>query len=322
MRLLLTGSNGFVGKSLLQAMSALSYEIVCPARNPLDLSGFNNDLIQPCLIGNINRNTDWSQALLNVDTVVHCAGRAHVMEENLKDSLPLYREVNVDGTLRLAQQAVNFGVKRFVFLSSIKVNGEQTSPGIPFTETSTPAPQDNYGRSKLEGELALFEIASNSNMEVVVIRPPLIYGSGIKGNFLNLIKLVQRNIPLPLGSVNNKRSFVALQNLVSLVLLCADRTRSPLAANQVFLVSDNHDISTTTLLRLIADVGGYKIRLVPFPSELLYLFATLIGQSSVAQKVLGDLQVDISKTRNLLGWSPVVNMEQQLLTMFDDFINL
>jgi nucleoside-diphosphate-sugar epimerase/lipopolysaccharide/colanic/teichoic acid biosynthesis glycosyltransferase len=320
---LLTGATGFVGQAVAQALLQAGHPVVAavrqlPAEVPQAGAGIDATGVAPIwqVVGPINAQTDWQAALQGVQTVVHCAARAHVMREHAADALAAYRELNVQGTLRLAQQAAVAGVQRFVFLSSIKVNGEGTVPSQAFTEADAPAAQDAYGQSKAEAEQALLALAAQTGMEVVIIRPPLVYGPGVKGNFAGMIKAVQRGLSLPLGAVHNQRSLVALDNLVSLVLLCADRERSPQAANQVFVVADGQDVSTTTLLRKVAQAVCCPSRLLPVPAWLLRAGATLLGKRAVADRLLGNLQVDATKARTLLGWRPVVTMEQQLAAMF------
>lgn len=301
MTVLVTGSNGFVGAAVALALHEAAVEVrPCSRRD----------------VGQINGQTDWSSVLNAVSSVVHCAARAHVMREHAADALAAYREVNVAGTMRLAQQAAAAGVQRLVFLSSIKVNGEATTAFQPFTERDVPAPEDAYGQSKLEAEQALLALAAQTGMEVVIIRPPLVYGPGVKGNFAGMARAVQRGLPLPLGAVHNQRSLVALDNLVSLVLLCADRDRSPQAANQVFVVADGEDVSTSTLLRKVARAAGRPSRLLPVPVSWLRAGASLLGKRAVADRLLGNLQVDATKARTLLGWRPVVTMDEQLAKMF------
>jgi nucleoside-diphosphate-sugar epimerase len=236
------------------------------------------------------------------------------MRDETENPLAEYRRVNVDGTLNLARQAAESGVSRFVFVSSIKANGEQTGKGMRFTADQQPAPDDAYRISKLEAEQALQGVAEETGMEVVVIRPPLVYGPGVKGNFATMIKLVAKGLPLPLGAVHNKRSLVALDNLVDLIITCIDH---PGAANQVFLAGDGTDLSTTELLRGIGNAMGKPARLIPVPPGLLMFGAGLLGKKDVAQRVLGSLQVDISKARNLLGWEPPLSVEEGLRRCFD-----
>jgi nucleoside-diphosphate-sugar epimerase len=247
------------------------------------------------------RDANWSAALDGIDVVVHLAARVHVMRETVSDPLSVFRETNVAGTLNLASQAAAAGVHRFVFISSIKVNGEHPKGDKPFTETDTPNPQDAYGISKLEAEQGLLKIAQETGMEVVIIRPPLVYGAGVKANFLSMMRAIRKGIPLPLGAIHNKRSFVYTGNLVSLILKCIDH---PAAANQVFLVSDGHDLSTTELLKECAVALDVKSRLLPVPQKLIEIGAAMLGKANVAQRLCGNLQVDITKARTLLGWEP------------------
>jgi nucleoside-diphosphate-sugar epimerase/lipopolysaccharide/colanic/teichoic acid biosynthesis glycosyltransferase len=318
---LLTGATGFVGQAVYQALAQAGHTVVAAVRRlPADgvqASGASDATCEAPfwqLVGLINAHTEWQAALQDVQTVVHCAARAHVMREQAVDALAAYREVNVQGTLRLAQQAAAAGVRRFVFLSSIGVNGNHSA--APFTEADAPQPHDAYAVSKYEAENALLELAAQTGMEVVIIRPPLVYGPNAPGNFGSLVRWVQRGLPLPLGAVHNQRSLVALDNLVSLILLCADRERSPQAANQVFVVADEQDVSTTTLLRKVAQAAGCPSRLLSVPAWLLRAGARLLGKRAVADRLLGNLQVDATKACTLLGWRPVVTMEQQLAAIF------
>jgi nucleoside-diphosphate-sugar epimerase len=265
------------------------------------------------LVDSLEANTDWTAALKNQQVVIHAAARAHIMKDELPDPLAEYREINVEGTLNLARQSIEAGVKRFVYMSSIKVNGEQTLLDLPFTAEDVPAPEDSYGISKREAEQGLRELASETGMEVVIIRPPLVYGPGVKGNFASMIKLVAKGLPLPLGAVHNKRSLVALDNLVDLIITCIDH---PGAANETFLVSDGEDLSTTQLLRGVAEAMGKQSRLIPIPAGLLQFGATLLGKKAMAQRLLGSLQVDISHTRKCLNWTPPLTVKQGLQRCF------
>jgi len=251
----------------------------------------------------------WRAALAGVRVVVHLAARVHIMDESVKDPLSEFRRVNVDGTLNLARQAAAAGVKRFVFLSSVKVNGEATQPGYPFTEQDPPAPQDPYGISKHEAEEGLRKLAADTDMAVTIIRPPLVYGLGVKANFQSMLRWVNMGIPFPLGALNNRRSLVGLANLVDFILTCIDH---PAAANQVFLVADGEDLSTTELLRRVGMALGKPARLIPVPTGILQLGAALLGKRAMVQRLCGSLQVDISKARELLGWSPPVSVDEGL----------
>jgi len=312
---LLTGSTGFIGKHIAKELTAHGVRVVMAVRAAPQNSASAHPGWSWHELGDINSKTDWQPALQGVQSVVHCAARAHVMREHAADALTAYREVNVAGTLRLARQAAAVGVQRFVFLSSIGVNGNRST--VPFTETSEPNPHDAYAVSKFEAEQALLELAAQTCMEVVIIRPPLVYGPGAPGNFGSLVRVAQRGLPLPLGAVHNQRSLVALDNLVSLVLLCADRARSPQAANQVFVVADGEDVSTSNLLRMVARAAGRPSRLLPVPGSWLLAGASLLGKRVVADRLLSNLQVDATKARTLLGWRPVVTMDAQLAKMFE-----
>jgi len=309
MNVLLTGANGFLGSRLAVTLNTKPYvRLTAAVRRSVQLSAMNIVEVQ-----SLDANTDWSDAVTEQQVVIHTAARAHIMKDEATDPLVEYRRVNVDGTLNLARQTAAAGVDRFIFISSIKVNGEQTPLGQPFTADDTAAPEDAYGISKWEAEQGLKKIAAETGMEVVIIRPPLVYGPNVKGNFASMINLVERGFPLPLGAIHNQRSLVALDNLVDLTITCIDH---PAAANQVFLAGDGQDLSTTELLRGVAKAAGKRSRLIPFPSSLLMLAATLLGKKLVAQRLLGSLQVDISKARDLLGWKPPLSTEEGLRRCF------
>ena len=269
----------------------------------------NLNCAETIVIGNIESGTDWSRALGGVDCVIHCAARAHVMRESSSCVLPLYREVNVHGTRRLAEQAAAYGVRRFIFVSSVKVNGERTAPGAPFLISDPAAPEDAYGQSKWEAEQVLREVADRTELEIVIVRPPLVYGLGAKGNFQRLIQLVSRGVPLPLGAVDNRRSFVGLDNLADFLICCIDHHA---AAGQTFFVSDDQDLSTPEFLQRIGQVMDRRARLVPIPLATLRLAGRLIGKSSEVERLLGSLQIDISHARKLLAWAPLVGVDEGL----------
>lgn len=305
MKLLITGANGFVGGSLCAELSRQGHVVLGAVRSASEgIDGFEYSIS-----GSIDGATDWSAALRNMDVVIHLAARVHVMNDAAADPLAEFRKVNVDGTLNLALQAAKAGIKRFVFVSSVKVNGEYTEIGKPFTEEDAANPQDAYGISKFEAEQGLLLIAQQTGMKVVIIRPSLVYGPGVKANFASMMRAIQRGIPLPLGAIHNKRSFVYVENLVSLILRCIDH---PAAANQVFLVSDGHDLSTTELLQACAKALGVKARLLPVPQKLIEVGAAMLGKRDVAQRLCGNLQVDITKARTLLGWVPPVSVADGL----------
>lgn len=313
--ILVTGATGFVGNAVLQRLleEDQSRRVAVAVRR----DGQKWPLrVLHRVTGDLESVSDWSVALDGVSAVIHCAARVHVMADTAANPLDEFRRVNVHGTLNLARQAVAAGVLRFVFVSSIGVNGAETFQN-PFTDQDQAAPHSPYALSKYEAELGLQALAAETGMEVVIIRPPLVYGPGAPGNFASLLRWVHRGLPLPLGSVHNQRSFVALENLVSLVLLCADRERSRLAANQVFVVADGEDVSTSTLLRKVARAAGRPSRLLPVPASWLRAWARLFGKREVADRLLGNLQVDATKARTLLGWRPVVTMDEQLAKMFE-----
>lgn len=311
MNVLVTGSNGFVGRHLVRDLCKREqYNVRGAVRQPTDINGCEVDTT---VVGSINAETEWTSALYKVDVVVHTAARAHIMIDDADDPLTNFRTVNVTGTLNLARQAAALGIQRFVFISSIKVNGEQTEPGICFTANDVPAPEDPYGISKLEAEQGLLKIAAETGMEVVIIRPPLVYGPGVKGNFASLIRLVEKGIPLPLGAIHNQRSLVALDNLIDLIVTCMDH---PAAANEVFLASDGQDLSTAELLSSVAKAMGKSSRLFPVPPSMLMLGATLLGKKPVAQRLLSSLQVDISKAQDVLEWGPPLSVEEGLKRCF------
>jgi UDP-glucose 4-epimerase len=266
--------------------------------------------------GDLEHSADWTVALKGATFVVHCSARVHVMSDTAADPLAEFRQVNVQGTLNLARQAALAGVRRFVFISSIKVNGELTQLGSPFHADDVAAPQDAYGVSKMEAEQGLRALAVETGMEVVIIRPPLVYGPGVKANFAAMMRWLYRGIPLPLGAIYNKRSLVALDNLVDLILTCLTH---PAAANQTFLVSDGEDVSTTELLSRMGQALGKPARLVPVPVGSIKFAANILGKGYVAQRLCGSLQVNIEKTRRLLGWNPPLTLDQGLKKAAEGF---
>lgn len=265
--------------------------------------------VQACSAPALGPDGDWSDAVQGMDAVIHCAARVHVMEEKAADPLAEFRRANVEGTLRLARQAVAAGVRRFVFVSSIKASGEQTRPGEAFNADDAPQVSDPYGISKREAEDGLLALASETGLEVVIVRPPLVYGPGVKANFQRLLMWLERGVPMPFGAIRNSRSLVALDNLVDLLVLCLSH---PAAAGQRFLVSDGEDLSTTELLRRLARALGKPALLLPVPMCWLKGAAWLIGRSDISQRLCGSLQVDISKTRERLGWKPPVSVDQAM----------
>jgi UDP-glucose 4-epimerase len=312
-RILITGSSGFVGKQFLDNELILDrYNIRTVSR---EYSTFNPDSV---LIENIDNNTNWMVALLNVETVIHCAARVHIMDGNLTNPLNEFREVNTYGTLNFAQQAADAGVKRFIFISSIKVNGESSELGFPFKPDDDFIPTDHYGLSKYEAEVGLRKIAIETGMEVVIIRPPLVYGPGVKANFASMMKWINKGFPLPLGGIKeNKRSIVSVDNLVDLIVTCIDH---PNAANQTFLVSDDDDVSTTQLLANMATALDAPNRLLPIPSSWFTLAAKSIGKPDISQRLCGSLQVDISKTKEMLNWQPPYSSAESMAKTANAFL--
>jgi nucleoside-diphosphate-sugar epimerase len=268
-------------------------------------------------VGEIDGDTRWEEALAGNEIVIHTAARAHVMKDSVTDPLAEYRRVNVAGSVNLARQALAAGVTRFIFISSIKVNGDGTLPGRPYTADDPPQPMDPYGVSKAETEQELRDLTENSGMELVIIRPPLVYGPGVKANFLSMMCWLWRGVPMPFSMTRNKRSFVALDNLVDLIVTCME---SPAAANQTFLVSDGDDLSTSELLQAMGHALGKPVRLFPVPIWLLTTLARAIGKPAIAQRLFESLQVDITKTCTTLDWSPPVSVSDALSKTAGSFI--
>lgn len=305
-RILVTGATGFVGRAFLAEARSRGLNVRAVMRRENAAANDANAVV----VDSIHSDTDWNRALSGCSVVVHLAARVHVMDHSAADSLEAYRVVNVEGTLNLARQAVLAGVKRFIFVSSIKVNGECTQIGKPYTVNDSPAFEDAYGLSKAEAEAGLKLLAHETGLELVIIRPPLVYGPGVKGNFSTMLRWLQLGVPLPLGaSTSNRRSLVALANLVDLLVTCTDH---PAAANETFLVSDGEDLSTTDLLLRLGGVMGKQVRLLPVPHVLLQAVAKLLGKGDIQQRLLGNLQVDISHTFQKLGWKPPICVDEGL----------
>lgn len=305
MTVLVTGANGFVGQALLARLRQNGMACRGVVRRAV-VQRTPDDVVVPVQDG----QTNWQPVLAGVSTVIHCAAQTSVTHAEAADPVAAYRQINVAGTLQLARQAAAAGVQRFVFVSSVKVNGELTLPGKPFTASDTPAPEDAYGRSKAEAEAGLQTIARETGMALVIVRPPLVYGPGVQGNFASLLRWVAAGIPLPLAAITqNRRSLVALDNLVDLLLTCAHH---PQAAGQIFLVSDGEDVSTAELLRRIAHAQGRRAWLLWVPVGALQWAARVLGKQAVAQRLCGSLQVDTTATCRQLGWRPPVTLDEGL----------
>jgi nucleoside-diphosphate-sugar epimerase len=308
MSILVTGSTGFIGNALIVRLIKDQFLVSAIVRNA-STKKFNSD-VNLIGIGRLTSLLNWNHALQGVNTIVHLAARAHILNDKSRDPLAEYRYINVDCSLNLARQAAIAGVKRFVYMSSVKVNGEFTTLGKPFNVEDTPMPQDCYGISKYEAELGLRKIAEEFGMELVIIRPPLVYGPGVKANFLAMMNWLQRGVPLPLGgATKNRRSFIFLDNLIDVIITCINH---PAAANQTFLVSDDEDLSTAELLERITSALGQPPKLIALPTILITLGAKLVGRADIAMRLCGSLQVDITKTKDLLGWSPPVSVDAGL----------
>lgn len=302
---LVTGGTGFIGAALLPALHAAGWRVRATARTVPERFTLPVDWRE---VGDIGPDTAWDGLLDGVDCVVHLAARVHVLNETSKEPSAAFRRTNVTGTARLARACVEAGVKRFVYLSSVGVHGAR-SFGRPLSESSPAAPHDDYSCSKLEAELALDEIGRGTSLEVVMLRPPLVYGPGAPGNFARLIRLVRTGVPLPLGAIDNRRSLLYLGNLVDAIALCLAH---PAAANRTYLVADGEDVSTPELIRRLAALMGRHARLWPVPPGLLELAGKLVGKSAEVQRLLGSLAVDSGAIRRELGWQPPFTLEEGL----------
>lgn len=312
-RIIVSGANGFVGRELCRTLSDNQFEVYAVVRNSI-----NKILAEKCfVVRDLVDKASWENELVGVDCVIHLAARVHIMKDTADDPYSKFKKMNVDATMRLAHSAVDAGVKRFIYVSSIKVNGEETSASQVFKADDTPNPIGPYALSKLQAEKELLELSTTSELEVVVIRPPLVYSPGVKANFMTMMRWLDKGIPLPLGAVHNKRSFVALDNLVDLIMICINH---PAAANEIFLVSDGEDLSTTELLKRTAKALNKPARLIPVSASLLKFLATLLGKRDVAMRLFGSLQVDIEKTRKLLDWEPPVSIDDALKMTAEEFL--
>ncbi len=313
-RVLVTGASGFVGRVLIQTLLDNDYNVIAAVRSETVTYPDEVELLR---YSDISDN-DWGVKLSSVDIIIHAAARVHVMDEYSTDPLTAFREVNVTGTLNLAKQAALSDVKRFIFISSVKVNGEMTLKGKPFEPTDDFIPSDPYGLSKYEAEQGLLKLAKQTEMEVVIIRPPLVYGLGVKANFAAMINLIKKGLPMPFGAINNQRSLVSLDNLVNFIIHCIDH---PKAANEIFLISDGEDVSTTELIKKVAKAFDKKAWLLHIPVSWMTFIAKLVGKTDVTERLFGSLQVDSSKARDLLGWKPVVTMDEQLKKIAENYLS-
>ena len=313
-RILVTGANGFIGQSLCAEALRRGLQVRGATRSACELPAG----AEFAVVGAIDSETDWADALRGVDVVIHLAARVHVMKDTAADPLAEFLKVNLHGTANLARQAARAGVKRLVYVSSVKVNGERTTETRPFVESDKPAPQDPYGISKMQAEQALHRVARETGLEVVVVRPPLVYGPGVKGNFAQMLSVVARGIPLPLASVHNQRSLLCVGNLVDALIVCATH---PAAAGQTYLVSDGEDVSTPDLLRRLGTAMGHPARLFSCPPSFLKFAGRLTGKSEQIERLLGSLQVDSDKIRRDLNWQPPFSLQQGLQATADWYRN-
>ncbi|VFR64564.1 UDP-glucose 4-epimerase [plant metagenome] len=312
MKVLVTGVTGFVGKETVRALIAKGHTVHGAVRR----EGVDMPACEAMhVVGDIGAMTDWRAALQGVDAVVHLAARAHVLNESHDSPLTLFRAVNTQGTLALARHCLDAGVKRFVFVSSIGVNGAHTETA-PFRETDVPNPAADYALSKLEAETALKDLLAGSSMTLVIVRPPLVYAGNAPGNFRRLLGLVDSGIPLPFASIDNRRSMVALENLADFLTVCVSHSQ---AANQLFLIADGTDVSLPQILRSLAEGMNKAPRLLPFPGALLSLGASMVGKAALYRQLCGSLIVDASHARSLLGWQPIIGTEEALRRAGRDF---
>ncbi|MEY4509007.1 MAG: UDP-glucose 4-epimerase [Pseudomonadota bacterium] len=305
-RILLTGASGFVGRVVLQRALEAGHQVTLAVRRPL---AEPHPRARTVRVGEIDESTRWEEALEGVTTVIHAAGRAHIMGEAPALALPLFRRINRGGTERLAREAARLGVSRFVFVSSIKVNGDRTSVGRPFTESDPPCPGDPYAISKWEAEQVLQEIAAGTGLSAAVVRPPLVFGPGVRANFRSLMRWVERGLPLPLGALRNRRSLVGVQNLADLLLTCARHER---AAGELFLAADQPAVSTSALVTMLSHAFDRPPVLLPVPETALRLAGRALGRSAAVARLCDSLEVDSSKASRLLDFAPALSLEQGL----------
>ena len=306
LRILVTGADGFIGSLLCPYLQSSGYSV---RRAVWKAQPSHDSTADWVIVGDIGPDTDWSNALKHVDAIIHLAGRAHVLRETALNPLDEFRRVNVGGTIQLATMAAENGIKRLVFISSIGVNGNSAPKNSPFTEHAPPAPTLPYAISKWEAEQALHSIATKSDLGIVVVRPPLVYGPSVPGNFLRLLRLANYGFPLPLGNIKNCRSFVSRTNLISFLHRCIEY---PNAAGEIFLISDSEDVSTTQLIRKISHHLERPARLIPIPNSLANICGSILGKEHTVDQLWGSLVVDSSKARQLLDWEPPISMDEEL----------
>jgi len=311
-KLILTGATGFVGKQILDKLSSFDVNVIGRSKPEMD-----NDFT--FFYGNIDADSDYGPALADGDVVIHSAARAHIMDDKSADPLTAFREVNTIGTINLAKQAAKAGAKRFIFISSIKVNGEHTNRNKPFSADDKPSPEDPYGLSKAEAEEQLKKLSKETGMDVIIIRPPLVYGPGVKANFATMMRLASTGIPLPFGGIKeNRRSLVSVYNLVDLIVNCISH---PNAANQTFLVSDDEDLSTAEMLKELSVALGKSGKMFSFPVKIFEIAGRVTGKSDIVERLYGSLQVDISKTKELLDWEPSVSVKEGFALTAEHYLN-
>jgi nucleoside-diphosphate-sugar epimerase len=313
--ILVVGANGFIGRQLCAELVRRQYPVKGSVRGTTAGEALSYPVVR---IADIGPETDWSEALQGIDVVIHLAARVHVMRDDTNDPLSEFRRVNTAGTEHLARCAADAGVRRLVFISSIGVNGSETIKGSPFLETCKPVPHSSYALSKWEAEQCLLEVSGKTGLEVVILRPPLVYGGDAPGNFEQMLKVLAKCVPLPLASASNLRSFIYVGNLVDALIACATH---PAAAGKTYLVCDGEDISTPDLLRQLGDAMGFPVRLLPCPQFLLKLAGRLIGKSEQIDRLLSSLQVDSNKIRRELNWQPPFTLRQGLQSAADIYRN-
>ncbi len=299
-KIMITGSDGFLGKNLCKSLEDRNFKIKKISRNFVDEKKLNL---------NLENHIDWTLILSDVDTIIHTAARVHILKKENRKKINLYEKINVDATINLAYQASQNGVKRFIFISTIKVVGEKSSPGIPFNETHRLNSSDPYAISKIEAEKKLTKLANETNIEIVIIRPPLVYGPNVGGNFLSLMSLIYRGFPIPLKASNNLRSLISLQNLCSFIILCI---KHPNAKNQIFFISDDEDLSVKNLIKRIALSMNKSLRLIYIPIAILKLLGFLLFKKKLINRLTDSLQVSTQKAKNLLEWTPIMRCEEAI----------